>query len=211
MLFNSLHFIFFFPFVVAIFFLLPHRFRWVLLLIASYYFYMAWQPMYGLLIFFSTIVDFFAAILMERTTGKARKKFFLFGSLLINLGLLFSFKYFDFFIENITPLINFGGINFDTPVFNLLLPVGISFYTFQSLSYTIDVYRGVRPAVRHFGIFALYVSFFPQLVAGPIETSRRLLPQLFKKVEPSATRISSGLRLMLWGFFKKVVIADMRL
>ncbi|MEO0856318.1 MAG: MBOAT family O-acyltransferase [Bacteroidota bacterium] len=208
MLFNSLDFVFFFPAVVAIYFALPYRYRWMLLLGASYLFYGLWEWSYLGLIWFSTTVDYFAARAMgERKTKKARRPF-LWASLAGNLGLLFFFKYFDWASMNVGGLADMLGWDINTPVFNLLLPVGISFYTFQTLAYTIDVYRGKVDAEKHFGIFALYVTFFPQLVAGPIERSGNLLPQFFRKHDFSYNRTVSGLRLMAWGFFKKLVIAD---
>jgi D-alanyl-lipoteichoic acid acyltransferase DltB (MBOAT superfamily) len=146
--------------------------------------------------------------MMGRTATKKKRRKFLILSLMTNLGLLFAFKYFNFFSDSAREFFNQFNIFYDMPVFNVLLPVGISFYTFQTLSYTIDIYMGKRGAERHFGIFALYVSFFPQLVAGPIERSTRLLPQFFEKHDFNYRRVTDGLKLMLWGFFKKVVIAD---
>jgi len=208
MLFNSVHFLLFFPLVVGIYFALSHRFRWILLLAASYYFYMCWKPEYVILIIASTLIDYYAARRMARCPARKSRRLYLILSLVSNLGLLFAFKYFNFFSESARVL--FGQINifYDAPVFQVLLPVGISFYTFQTLSYTIDVYRGKKQPESHLGIFALYVAFFPQLVAGPIERSTRLLPQLRKRHDFDYTRVTDGLKLMLWGFFKKVVIAD---
>jgi len=208
MLFNSLDFVVFFPFVVGLYFLLPDRVRWMLLLVASYFFYMYWNPRYAVLILLSTTIDYFAAIQMGNAKRLPIRRMWLFVSLAGNLGLLFAFKYFGFFSGNIDRLLDAFAIPQRVPVFDILLPVGISFYTFQTLSYTIDVYRGDQQPTRHFGKFALYVSFFPQLVAGPIERSTRLLPQFFVKHSFNAERIRSGLLLMAWGFFKKLVIAD---
>lgn len=208
MLFNSIEFIVFFPLVVAAYFALPGKFRWILLLIASYYFYMCWNYKYIILIVFSTLVDYFAAIYMAKAEKKSTKKILLAASLTSNLGLLFFFKYYNFFSENVDAVFAQFNIMKSMPVFDILLPVGISFYTFQTLSYTIDVYWGKKEPEKHLGIFALYVSFFPQLVAGPIERSTRLLPQFYKTYEFNYTRIKNGLILMAWGFFKKVVIAD---
>ncbi len=208
MLFNSIEFLIFFTIVVPLYFLLPQRYTWALLLLSSYTFYMFWKPAYIVLIILSTIVDYFAAILMDRETEKSKRKKFLLLSLATNLGLLFLFKYFNFFNITLARSINLFGLNLSPLNLDVLLPVGISFYTFQTLSYTIDVYRGITPVERHFGIFALYVSFFPQLVAGPIERSQHLLPQ-FKEIHKfDYQRIRDGLILMLWGFVKKVVIAD---
>lgn len=208
MLFNSLLFAVFFPTVVILYFLIPYRFRWFLLLMASYYFYMCWRAEYIILIILSTAIDYFAALAIEKTDSKTKRKCFLSLSLFTNLGLLFLFKYYNFFSGSLSLLFNHINIFYQTPSFKLLLPVGISFYTFQTLSYTIDVYLGKQKAERHLGIFALYVSFFPQLVAGPIERSTNLLPQFYKKNDFSYERVRSGLIQMAWGFFKKIVIAD---
>ncbi|MFO7722463.1 MAG: MBOAT family O-acyltransferase [Bacteroidales bacterium] len=209
MVFNSIEFLIFFPLVVAGYFALPHRARWVLLLAASYYFYMCWKLEYVFLIILSTLVDYIAGIQMERHDGNNRiRKLYLILSLAINLGLLFTFKYFNFFNENVRDLFNAFNIVYHAPTLNLLLPVGISFYTFQTLSYTIEVYRRNYKAERHPGYFALYVAYFPQLVAGPIERPGNLLPQLRQKHEFSYHNVTDGLKLMAWGFFKKLVIAD---
>lgn len=208
MLFNSLEFLIFFPTIVIAFFLLPHRFRWALLLAASYYFYMAWRPEYAILLALATLIDYVAALLMQRAGKSPVRAWLLYASLASNLGILFTFKYFNFFSESFSALMAGAGISYQIPLLDLLLPVGISFYTFKSLSYIIDVYKGVREPERHLGIFALYVSFFPQLIAGPIEQSTRFLPQLRAPVHFDPQRSASGLRLMLWGFFLKLVIAD---
>ncbi|MBN2184281.1 MAG: MBOAT family protein [Candidatus Krumholzibacteriota bacterium] len=208
MLFNSIHFLVFFPVVVCLYFLLPHRWRWALLLVTSYYFYMCWKMEYIFLILISTVVAYLTAMGMSRSEKEKTRKTYLVLSLLVNLGLLFGFKYFNFFNDNARILFDRFNILYSVPTFRVLLPVGISFYTFQTLSYTIDVYRGETPVQKHLGYFAVYVSFFPQLVAGPIERSGRLLPQFFEKHGFSYSRATSGLKLMLWGFFKKIVIAD---
>ena len=208
MLFNSLEFIVFFPIVLGIYFLISHRYRWILLLIASYYFYMSWNYKYIILIILSTVIDYFAGIHMARTERKHKKKLLLLLSLCANLGLLFFFKYYNFFSINANYIFEQVNIFYHFPSMHFLLPVGISFYTFQTLSYTIDVYRGNKEPERHLGKFALYVSFFPQLVAGPIERSERLLPQFHKEITFNYQRVRDGLVLMVWGMFKKVVIAD---
>ena len=209
MLFNSLEFLIFLPIVIIVYYILPHKFRWVLLLAASYYFYMAWNPKYIVLIVISTLVDYFAAIFMEKQKNKSRRKVFLFISLFANLGLLFLFKYFNFANGTLGRIFNLLA---DKPYpigsLSLLLPIGISFYTFQTLSYTIDVYRGSRKPEKHFGYFALFVTFFPQLVAGPIERSDRLIPQLKIKHKLNYNNTVEALLRIAWGFFKKVVIAD---
>ncbi|MFW5877626.1 MAG: MBOAT family O-acyltransferase [bacterium] len=208
MLFNSLEFILFFPIVVAAYFALKPKFRWILLLLASYYFYMCWDYRYIVLIVFSTVVDYFSGIMIHRTDKKKVKTIFLLASLGTNLGLLFFFKYFNFFGESLTYVFDKANIFIDVPVYDYLLPVGISFYTFQTLSYTIDIYNGKQKPEYHFGRFALFVSFFPQLVAGPIERSVNLLPQFRQDFKFEYERVRNGIFLMTWGFFKKVVIAD---
>lgn len=208
MLFNSWQFLIFFPLVVAAYFLLPGRFRWMLLLGASYYFYMCWKPEYALLLILSTVVDYYTALQMGKTASPRKKKFYLGVSLSSNLGILFLFKYFNFLNASARAVFNHFNIFYNVPMFELLLPVGISFYTFQTLSYSIDVYRGRIEPEKHLGLFALYVTFFPQLVAGPIERSTSLLPQFYRHHNFDRQRIIAGLQLMLWGFFKKIVIAD---
>ena len=208
MLFNSFHFLVFFPIVVGLYYALPQKFRWILLLIASYYFYMSWKAEYIILIVASTLVDFGAGLAIENADSKKRKKLWLFLSLFVNLGLLFTFKYWDFFNESIRETLNLFSIQFDPTTLKLLLPVGISFYTFQTLSYTIDIYYGKIKPIKHLGIFATYVSFFPQLVAGPIERAKHLIHQFYNKVVFEYERVKNGLLLMLWGFFVKIVIAD---
>jgi len=208
MLFNSYQYLLFFPLVVMLYFAFPYRWRWGLLLAASYYFYMCWKVEYIFLIIASTLVDYYAGIMMGKTTNKSKRKKYLILSIIVNLGILFSFKYLNFFSTSVNEVFNYFNIFQDIPIFNVLLPVGISFYTFQTLSYTIDVYRGRTKTEYHLGKFALYVSFFPQLVAGPIERSYRLLPQFNERKYLDYNRVVSGLKLMLWGFIKKVVIAD---
>lgn len=208
MLFNSLEFLIFYPIITVLYFLLPQRVRWVLLLAGSYYFYMAWRPEYIILIIISTSVAYFTGLKMGQEEQQANRKKYLYLSLFVNLGLLIVFKYFNFFNDSLRTLFEKSNISYNVPSFNLLLPMGISFYTFQTLSYSIDVYRGTIKPEKHYGIFALYVSFFPQLVAGPIERADRLLPQFYKVNKFDYDRITAGLKIMAWGFFKKVVVAD---
>ncbi|MDA0811601.1 MAG: MBOAT family protein [Verrucomicrobia bacterium] len=208
MLFNSLEFILFLLVVLPLYFGITHRFRWMLMLVASYVFYMSWKPEYILLIVGSTLIDYFAGYRMSGIPEKAARRPYLYSSLLANFGLLFSFKYFDFFNESAKVLFEAFDGRYPIGALELILPVGISFYTFQTVSYTIDVYNGTTKAEKHLGIFALFVAFFPQLVAGPIERSSHLLPQFRVKVEFDYERIRNGLMLMAWGYFKKVVIAD---
>jgi alginate O-acetyltransferase complex protein AlgI len=205
MLFNSLAFFLFFPVVTVIYFLLPHRVRWIHLLLASCVFYMAFIPVYILILFFTIIIDYVVGILIENATGKKRK-WFLVLSLVSNIGVLAVFKYYNFFIGNLNGL--FAGSDNPLPLLNIVLPIGLSFHTFQAMSYTIEVYRGHHKAERHFGIYALYVMFYPQLVAGPIERPQNLLYQFYQHKTFDYDSVVNGLKLMMWGLFKKVVIAD---
>lgn len=207
MLFNSPLFLVFFISVFGLYFGISKRFRWLILLIASCFFYMAFIPAYILILVAVIIIDFFAGIEIEKSVGK-KKRFFLLLSIFSNIGILFVFKYFNFFHANFDALAQLLHWNYSLPTLSLLLPIGLSFHTFQSLSYIIEVYRGNQKAEKHFGIYALYVMFFPQLVAGPIERPQNLLPQFHNPKEFNASRAVSGLRLMLFGFFKKIVIAD---
>lgn len=208
MTFNSLAFLIFFPVVTAAYFLLPQRFRWALLLVASYYFYMSWNPKLVFLILFTTVVSYGAALVLERTESKRLRKLCLVVTLCACLGVLFFFKYFNFLSASVTGLLRAFSLPVNDFLLDLVLPVGISFYTFQTLSYVIDVYRGTIEPERHFGYYALFVSFFPQLVAGPIERPQNLLPQLKEEHHFRSADCVEGLKVMLAGFFKKVVIAD---
>lgn len=209
MLFNSLHFLLFFPAVCIIYFILPSlRARNLFLLGASYYFYMNWEPLYALLLLSSTLVTYLAALGIGHCTRQRAKRRCLVGSLVLNLGILFLFKYYNFVAENISDLLVQWGMSVRMPEFTLLLPVGISFYIFQALGYSIDVYRGNTPVEKDFFTYALFVSFFPQLVAGPIERSTNLLPQFKQKHTFSYENVMAGVRLMLWGYFLKLVLAD---
>lgn len=207
MLFNSLDFLIFFPIVTVLYFLLQHRFRWFLLLSASCYFYMAFVPIYILILAFTIVIDYFAGIFIEKSNG-IKKKIFLIASLVANIGVLAIFKYYNFCIDNLSVVFNFIGQNNPLPYLSILLPIGLSFHTFQAMSYTFEVYRGNQKAERHFGIYSLYVMFYPQLVAGPIERPQNILHQFYEKHSFSYDNVSTGVKLMLWGFFKKVVIAD---
>ncbi|MBE7442727.1 MAG: MBOAT family protein [Flavobacteriales bacterium] len=208
MLFNSFEFLLFFIVVTTAYFTFQHKYRWILLLISSYFFYGYWEIKYLSIIVISTLIDFYIGIKIYESSSQHIKRFYLYISLLSNLGILFVFKYFNFFIENASELIKIKNPSFELPLMELLLPVGISFYTFQTMSYSIDNYNEKIKPERHLGIFALFVTFFPQLVAGPIERASNLLPQFHKKQLFDYDRISNGLGLMLWGLFKKVVIAD---
>lgn len=213
MLFNSFSFLVFFPAVVLVYFVIPRKARYIWLLLASYYFYMSWNPRYAVLIAASTVITFFSGIaICGVAAGRpALKKWIVAGSLTANLGILFFFKYFDFMLGIANRALAGFGIQIPDKPFDILLPVGISFYTFQALSYTMDVYRGKIAAEKNILRYALYVSFFPQLVAGPIERSTSLLPQLRRADSIrlwDADRIRDGLFMMLWGYFMKLVIAD---
>jgi len=208
MLFNSFIFLIFFPIVTIVYFILPHKVRWFFLLTASYYFYMNWKPVYAMLIFTSTMVTWVCSVLVQKADNKAKKKIFLILSLIINFSILFVFKYFNFLNESLYSLLEMLKIRWEVPNLDILLPVGISFYTFQAVGYTIDVYRGNLKAEKNFGIYALFVSFFPQLVAGPIERAKNLLPQFHKKHNFDLSRAESGIKQMIWGYFMKVVVAD---
>jgi len=208
MLFNSIDFLLFFPVVCVVLFLLPKKVQWLWLLITSYYFYMSWNEKYALLILTSTIITFTTGLLINRANEVRVKKFLVFISFFSNLSILFFYKYYDFATETLNAITSKFSLNIDYPVLDVLLPVGISFYTFQALSYTMDVYRGDIKPTAHFGKYALFVSFFPQLVAGPIERTTNLLPQFNREARFDYDRLRSGFVLILWGFFKKIIIAD---
>ena len=179
-----------------------------MLLGASYYFYACWKVEYAFLMLFTTVIDYYAGRIIGSAKTIWKRKMWLLCSVATNLGMLFLFKYLDFFIGSLNDFLVPLNLMQEQPLFHLLLPVGISFYTFQSMSYTIDVYRGETPPEKNLARFALYVSFFPQLVAGPIERSSHLLPQFRERHEIDYRRIADGVKLMMWGFFKKLVIAD---
>jgi D-alanyl-lipoteichoic acid acyltransferase DltB (MBOAT superfamily) len=206
-LFNSLPFLIFFPVTTLLYFLLPHPRRWLLLLAASCWFYMAFIPSYILILFVLILVDYFAAIWMEAAAGRSRK-LWLTASIVSNAAFLGVFKYYNFLDANLAVLADRFGFHVHAVPLPMLLPIGLSFHTFQSMSYTIEVYRGNWKAERHLGIYALYVMFYPQLVAGPIERPRHLLPQFRREHSADWPRMREGLKLMLVGFFKKVAIAD---
>jgi alginate O-acetyltransferase complex protein AlgI len=207
MLFNSLDFLVFFPVVTLIYFLLPHKLRWVHLLAASCYFYMSFIPAYILILGFTISIDYIAGMLIEGSSGR-RRRLFLVISLFSNIGVLALFKYADFLIGQGNFILHAVHSAKLLPLQHIILPIGLSFHTFQAMSYTIEIYRGNQRAERHFGLYALYVMFYPQLVAGPIERPSGLLRQLRERHYFNWVALGSGLRLMLWGFFKKLVIAD---
>jgi D-alanyl-lipoteichoic acid acyltransferase DltB (MBOAT superfamily) len=208
MLFNSFQYLIFFSAVATTYYLLSHRHRWLFLLAASYYFYACWKIEYLLLIIACTISAYFAGILLDNKRESTNKKRILLIVVLFNLGILFIFKYFNFFNGFLRIALTKFNIFSNVPALKLLLPVGISFYAFQVISYLIDVYRGQKNAERHLGHFALFVAFFPKLIAGPIERAKNLLPQFREKQEFDYQRVTDGLKLIAWGLFKKMVIAD---
>lgn len=211
MLFNSFDFLIFFPIVVLIYFIIPKKIRYIWLLVASYYFYMSWNVKYAALIAISTCITWLSGIFLERIKTCVGRKWVVFVSFASNLGILFLFKYFDFVLENLNMILAQFQMQAVINPFDVMLPVGISFYTFQALSYTIDVYRKEVEPEKNILRYALFVSFFPQLVAGPIERSKNLLKQVEHAENINVwnyDRIINGLIQMIWGLFLKMVIAD---
>ncbi len=207
MLFNSIEFLIYFPVVVLVYFGLPFRYRWAWLLAASCYFYMAFIPVYILILFFTIIIDYYAGIYIENAQGLYRKRLLL-VSILANVGVLAVFKYYNFLNDNLNFLFTGFALENPIPYLNIILPVGLSFHTFQAMSYTIEVYRGNQKAERHLGYYSLYVMYFPQLVAGPIERPQNVLHQLHENHSFDYFQTLDGLKRMVWGMFKKVVVAD---
>jgi D-alanyl-lipoteichoic acid acyltransferase DltB (MBOAT superfamily) len=211
MLFNSIDFAVFLPIVFLLYWFVTQKqlkLQNSLIVIASYVFYGWWDYRFLALIVFSTLVDYFVGRQLEKTTIKKQRFYLLLLSVIVNLGLLGFFKYFNFFVDNFVEAFSFFGYNIPSNSLNIILPVGISFYTFQTLSYTIDVYKKKLEPTKDIIAFAAFVAFFPQLVAGPIERATNLLPQFFSKRQFSYQNAVDGLRQILWGLFKKIVIAD---
>lgn len=208
MLFNSAGYIVFFTIVCLVYFILPKKLKRVFLLLASYFFYSCWNLKYSLLMLFSTVATYGTAIAMDMVVAKKKKKLYLGLCFFVNLAILFVFKYYSFTVNFINKILGIAALSIDMPVIDVLLPVGISFYTFQALGYIVDVYRGEIKAERNFINYALFVSFFPQLVAGPIERSKNLLTQIDTLGHRRYENLSKGLLYILWGFFLKLVIAD---
>ena len=208
MVFNSIAFLIFLPIVVLLFYLLPHKWRWLMLLVASCVFYMWFVPKYILILLVTIVIDYGAGVLMERYADRHKlKKTFFIISIVSTLTVLLVFKYLNFLTANLDQLC--ASLGMETHLLtHIILPIGLSFHTFQSMSYVIEVYRGHQKAERHFGYYALYVMFFPQLVTGPIERPGNLLHQLHEKKEFRYENISKGMRLILFGFFVKMVVAD---
>jgi D-alanyl-lipoteichoic acid acyltransferase DltB (MBOAT superfamily) len=208
MLFNSVPFLFFFTIVTILYFSIPYGFRWILLLFASYMFYTGFRPEYLLLIILLTFGSYFSALQMGKEAIPSKRKKILLFCLAFHLGILFIFKYYNFFNSSLRGLFGHFDLLYGLPSLPFLLPVGLSFFTFKSLSYAIDVYRREQVPEQHLGRLGLYIAFFPQLLAGPIERAKRLLPQFYERHDFDYQRVSDGLKLMLWGLFQKVVIAD---
>lgn len=216
MLFNSVEFLLFFPIVTVVYFVIPAKLKHLWLLAASYYFYMCWNAKYALLLLTSTVLTYLSGLLMERVKHSnltperrtVRKKWIVAVCVALNLGILFYFKYTQFAFDTLSRALSLFHVSYNAPSFDILLPVGISFFTFQALSYTMDVYRDEIYAEKNFIRYALFVSFFPQLVAGPIERSKNLLRQLAIPKKFSFDSAREGLLLMLWGYFMKIVLAD---
>jgi alginate O-acetyltransferase complex protein AlgI len=208
MSFVDIRFLVFLPVVFVLHYAMPERFRWLLLLIASYIFYAAWKPEYTVLLFAITVLDFVAGINIAATENKHMRRVWLGASLIGNLGILFVFKYFNFAFASIEAFLAALKLGANVPFLTLVLPIGISFHVFQSISYTVDVYKKKVAPTRHLGKFALFVSFFPQLVAGPIERPTHLLQQILRGGEFELDAARNGMKLIAWGYFKKLVIAD---
>jgi alginate O-acetyltransferase complex protein AlgI len=207
-LFNSIEFLIFFPVVTILYFVLPHKYRWFMLLVASCIFYAFFKAIYLLILVFTIIIDYYAGIWIEQAETKRKKKRFLVLSLIANIGVLAVFKYYNFLNSNIEGILSFFGYHNPVPYLKILLPIGLSFHTFQAMSYTIEIYRGNQKAEKHFGIYALYVMYYPQLVAGPIERPQNVLHQYHEKHSFDFDNVVKGLNMMAWGFFKKIVVAD---
>ncbi|HKM03794.1 MAG TPA: MBOAT family O-acyltransferase [Lachnospiraceae bacterium] len=217
MLFNSFSFLIFFPIVVFIYLIIPKKVRYLWLLIASYYFYMCWNPRYVILLLLSTLITYISGLLLEKANHSQKdhvtsvKKLIVAFCFITNIGILTFFKYFNFLLENVNDLLHHFHLSVISNPFSIILPVGISFYTFQALSYIMDVYRGKNNAEKNPFKYALYVSFFPQLIAGPIERSGTIISQINETATKKLwnyERITGGFVLMLWGYFQKMVIAD---
>lgn len=208
MVFNSVEFLIFFVLVVSIYFLLPYKFRWLFLLLSSCIFYMAWNPVYILLLLFSSAINYYISLKISISKDKNEMKSYLIIALSVSLGILFIFKYLTLVNDTIFSFFSFIKVKYPFESLNIILPMGISFYTFQTLGYTIDVYKGKIKPEKAFLKLVLFIIFFPQLVAGPIERFDRLMPQLFKKRKFNIKRAINGVQIMLLGYFKKVVIAD---
>ncbi|MBS1729330.1 MAG: MBOAT family protein [Bacteroidetes bacterium] len=207
MVFNSLIFVLFFILVTTFYFLLPHKYRWALLLLASSIFYMYFLPIYILILGFTICIDYYAGVFIAKAKGNARRRWLVL-SIIANVGVLAVFKYYNFLNDSLTTFLGLFNYYNSIPFLHILLPVGLSFHTFQAMSYTIEVYRKNQEPENHFGIYALYVMFYPQLVAGPIERPQNILHQFHEKKRFEYAQVTEGLKLILWGFVKKIIVAD---
>jgi D-alanyl-lipoteichoic acid acyltransferase DltB (MBOAT superfamily) len=208
MLFNTIQFALFFVVVYGLYLVLPHRSQNRLLLVASYVFYGTWDWRFLSLIALSTVIDYGCGLGIHHSRQQSRRRLFLTISMVANLGILGFFKYYNFFAESLAALLGSIGLHTSLGSLSIILPVGISFYTFQTMSYTIDIYRGKLEPCRNFWDFALFVAFFPQLVAGPVERASRLIPQVTMPRRVTRDQVAEGIFLTVWGLFKKVVVAD---
>ncbi|MDQ1352101.1 MAG: hypothetical protein QG657_2407 [Acidobacteriota bacterium] len=208
MLFTTLSFFFFFSVVLFFYWVTPGKYRWGILLAASFYFYFCWEPLYTIVLVISILIDYYCGLRIGKSKNPGERLHFLILSLFSNLGLLFIFKYLDFFNTSLNALLQPFNISYNVPEFNIVVPLGLSYYTFRKLSYMIDVYRENLAPEKHLGKFALYVSFFPAIIAGPIDRAKDLLPQFSRTHGFNYSRITGGLKLVVWGMFKKLVIAD---
>ena len=208
MLFNSLSFVFFLIIIFTLYWGVPHKYRWIPLLAANYYFYMSWGAKYIVLLLFITLLSYLTGLILEKQQNRAKKNVVLCVSIVLSLSALFFYKYFGFFMQNVQTFLSIFAIQFQPSTIRLMLPVGISFYTFQTLGYVIDVYRGTISAEHHFGKYASFVAFFPVVTSGPIARAKDLLTQIKEERVFDYYQATYGLKLMAWGFFKKLVIAD---
>ena len=206
--FHSVAFLSFFALLTVLYYSIPHRVRWILLLGGSCLFYGSWRPGYLPVLLGLTWVNYYVVLRMGRQEIKSRRQRYLLLCLTANLGCLFVFKYLNFIGQSLETLFGHPFLLFSVPTMDILLPIGMSFYVFKNLSYAMEVYRGNQEPERHLGIYALYVSFFPQVTAGPIERSTRLIPQFHDRVEFDEGRVTEGMRFILWGLFLKAVVAD---
>lgn len=205
---SSFIFLCFYFLVFIIYYILPQKIRWVWLLISSYVFCAFSDYKYALVLLLATLVAYFSGLLIGHAEARSKKKLFLLLGIFINAGLLFCFKYLNFFLGSLETIFSWLGFHLDLATINLILPLGISFYAFQTISYLLDIYSGVLPPERNLGRFALYLAFFPKLVSGPIERGGNLLPQLYAPIPLDYQRFLDGFVRIAWGFFKKLVIAD---
>lgn len=208
MLFTTLNFLFFFSVVLFFLWLIPGKYRWGILLAASFYFYFSWEPLYTIVLIISILIDYFCGVRIGKSQNPGERFNYLLLSFFSNLGLLFIFKYLDFFNASLHTLLQPFNITYNATILNIVVPLGLSYYTFRKLGYIIDVYRGNLAPEKHLGKFALFVSFFPAIIAGPIDRAKDLLPQLSRTYGFDYSRITGGVKLLVWGMFKKIVIAD---